>query len=275
MPAPSESSAAPQRRLSVSRSTSSTNTRSSLSPLAKPRALSNASDASGCTTVKPSLSTSSSISTSKLSIASVRLNMKGRPPNPTSVPLSTKKKPISAFPSTDSQSARRLSVPPQVRGADPVSPSPAQKGRHTSLIGPPSSFPRSLAGAISANTNTGAGVPATPSRTRVMSDASNRSRSSQKNGLSNAPLARSNSVSTSHSALSPSMTVTSPSPIKRMQKTLSLGGDASPMLNAPIVSVGASPPVARQSTPRRPDTQGTAREVAITDDSIQVAGTSK
>ncbi|KAL4063831.1 hypothetical protein J3A83DRAFT_4378489 [Scleroderma citrinum] len=255
MPAPSESST--RTRLSVTRSTSS-NTRSSSSP-AKPRALSNASDISGCTTVKPSLSnSSSSLSTSTFSVASSRLNMKGRSPNATPIPPSSKKS-TSAWSSSASQSSRRLSVPAQSQGAPPVSPTPAQKGRRTSLIGPPSSFPRGMA-SISATSSSNKSVPATPSRSRVMSEAPTPSKSSQTNGLSNSYLTHSNSHSTGYPVPSPAMTVTSPSPPKRSQKAPSIGGESSSMLEfrAAIVGTGgASPPVSKQSTPRNPDVLGT------------------
>ncbi|KAL4079917.1 hypothetical protein V8B97DRAFT_2020668 [Scleroderma yunnanense] len=218
MPAPSESST--RTRLSVTRSTSS-NTRSSSSP-AKPRALSNASDISGCTTVKPSLSnSSSSLSTSTFSVASSRLNMKGRSPNATPIPPSSKKS-TSAWSSSASQSTQSQGAPP--------------KGRRTSLIGPPSSFPRGMA-SISATSSSNKSVPATPSR----------SRSSQTNGLSNSYLTHSNSHSTGYPVPSPAMTAPS------------IGGET-----AIVGTGGASPPVSKQSTPRNPDVLGTPSKAQVT-----------
>ncbi|KAG6331826.1 hypothetical protein ID866_7263 [Astraeus odoratus] len=251
MPAPSESST--RTRLSVARSTSSTNTCSSLS-LAKPRALSNASDASGCTTVKPSLSTPpSSHSMLTPSTPSVRSNMKGRSPNTTSVASSTKKS-SSALSGANSQTGRRLAVPAKTQGTDPASPSPGQKGRRTSLIGPPSSFPRSLSTVSTNGSANNKGVPATPSRTRVMSEAS----TPQTNGLPGSQSTHLNSFSTGPPIVSPSMTITSPSPPKRSQKALSIGGESSPNFHIRTTSMnGASPSTGKQSTPKRSDVLGT------------------
>ncbi|KAH7922531.1 hypothetical protein BV22DRAFT_1037365 [Leucogyrophana mollusca] len=217
---PSETST----RLSLSRSTS---TRSSLSA-SKPRALSNASDLSGCTTVKPMSSSSSS---SALSTSS---SVMTRSPNATPVPLpSSAAKRLST--SIPSLSGRRASVPIQniqlqASSGDPASPSPAAPKaqrpapgtRRTSLIAePPSAFPK-----IKSQSSTNGSV-SSPARARVQSE-SRSIRTPQKQREVSPP-----SASNSNSVFSPTISLTSPSPAKniaKMQKASSIGVPTPPRI---------------------------------------------
>ncbi|KAF9223100.1 hypothetical protein BS17DRAFT_782382 [Gyrodon lividus] len=275
MPTPSEAST--RTRLSIPRSTStntSISTRSSLS-VAKPRALSNASDVSGCTTVKPSSmsSTSPSLTTSTASTVSATHN--GRSPNATPVPLpsSAAKRISGSISSSASQSSRRLSVPMQPQRPDlSIFPSPALKGRRTSLVGPPSAFPRAISSVSTSNNNGGA--PATPSRARVMSEAPTPSRNAQTHvaSSSHSTTSYSNSLSTGTSVFSPKINLTSPSPAKRMQKALSMGGGGAinatpPRVRTTSASVADDDVLTsvKQGTPARSNAQGTpARSPART-----------
>lgn len=246
MPVPSEASA--PRRFSVSRSTSS---KRSLLSIAKPRAMSNASNISGCTTVKPSSSpTATTLSTSTVSATS---NV--RSPNATPVPplAALLKRTSVSMSGTASQSSHRLPVAVTKR-ADPTSPSPV-KGRRTSLIGPPSAFARSLS-SVSTSQKPGS-VQATPSRTRIMSEAPTPSRNAPTHMPSNSH-SYSNSLSTGPSALSP-INLSSSGSAKRMHTSRSMGGESTPSrVRTTSTSVtGGVPSNVKQATPSRTNVQGT------------------
>lgn len=247
MPAPSETSA--RTRFSVPRSTSS---KRSLLSVAKPRAMSNASNISGCTTVKPSSSpTSTTLTTSTVSATS-----NGRSLNATPVPLpaALSKRTSVSVSSAASQSSHRLPVPVTKR-VDPTSPSPV-KGRRTSLIGPPSAFPRSLS-SVSVSQRPG-GVQATPSRTRVMSEAPTPSRNAQTHVHSSSQ-SHSNSLSTGPSALSPPIDLAPSTSAKRMHKSISMSGENTPSrVRAMSTSVASGVPFnVKHATPTRTNVQGT------------------
>ncbi|KAG8221468.1 hypothetical protein J3R82DRAFT_1675 [Butyriboletus roseoflavus] len=213
--------------------------------------MSNASSISGCTTVKPSLSPiSTTLTTSTVSATS---NVRSLNATPVPPPAALSKRTSVSTSSVASQTSHRLPIPVTKR-ADLTSPSPV-KGRRTSLIGPPSAYPRSLS-SVSMSQRSG-GVQATPSRTRVMSEAPTPSRNTQTH-VPSSPHSYSNSLSTGLSVLSPPINLAPPSSAKRMHKSLSMGGEnTSSRVRAMSTSIASGVPFnVKQATPARTKVQG-------------------